>query len=129
MPMVASAPPPRTHSWSFVYFKSAGYIRCSLRGPLVERHRHDLRGHAAAADVDLEGLPGLRRRRRDVGHADRALEERRLRAAGDLAGVDAVDDHRTAAAGDAAVDHLEADDAPGHAGRLLRVERRLADEI
>src|SRR6188768_499773 len=108
MPMVTSAPPPRTHSWSFVYFKSAGYIRCSLRCALVERHRHDLGRHAAAADVDLEGLSRLRRRRGDVGHADRALEEWRLRAAGDLAGFDPVDDHRTAGAGDAAIDHLEA---------------------
>src|SRR3954468_22359156 len=135
MPMDASAPVARTHSWSLVYFRSAGYIAspvaggASTAGALVERRRHHLGGDAPSANVDLEGLVDRRGGRRDVGQADGPLEERRLGAARDLAGFDARDVDRAAGPGDAAVDHLEADDAARDPADLLCLEGGLADEV
>ena len=75
------------------------------------------------AHVDFDLGVG-RERRRHVGHADGLLQERRLRAARDLAGRDAVHEHRVTVPRDGAVDHLEADQPPRQAVPLLRLERR-----
>ena len=65
-------------------------------------------------------VPGSARLGRHVRHADRLLQERRLRAAGDHARPAAPVRHdRIAVAGDAAIDHLEADQLPRDAPCLL----------
>src|SRR5215212_2399170 len=99
MPTFAVAPSIFTHSWSLVYFRSAGYMRFSnspglgagLLLPLVERRRDDSRFRAPAADVDLEIGAWRRAIRRHVGHADRLLQKRGLRAARHHAGLVAAD--------------------------------------
>ena len=74
-------------------------IAGALLLPLVERHVDDPRLEPAAADVDLEFGAGGGLGRPGVGHADRLLQERRLGAAGDDAGLLAVDvDARSRAA-------------------------------
>ena len=73
----------------------AGRIRIAIHllgpanafGRFVERHRDDARARAAAADVDVEFGAGRRVLDRQVRHADRFLQERRLRAARDDAGL------------------------------------------
>ena len=61
MPTVPRSPATSIHSWSFVYLKPAGYAigahrsgSAALLRSLVERHRHDARARAPAADVDVE---------------------------------------------------------------------------
>src|SRR5215218_6338597 len=100
MPTRASSPSMRTHSWSLVYFNSDGYISepptalampraarapCSAR-PLVERHRHHLRPQTTAAHVYFERGAGARGRGRQVGHAERLLQEWGVCPAGDDTG-------------------------------------------
>src|SRR3954468_10867584 len=92
MPILPRSPSSSIHSWSFVYFKPAGYAitHAPLYGArlfrsLVERHRDHPRPGPAAADVDVEFGAHGRVRRRHVRHADRLLQERRLGAARDPA--------------------------------------------
>src|SRR5512133_3886337 len=91
MPTRASLPETRTHSWSLVYFKSAGYIPLPLLGTLVERHRDHVRADTPSPDVDFELRAGRGVLRREVRHANCLLEERRLRAARHDAGLLAAD--------------------------------------
>src|SRR5437667_2089980 len=92
MPILPRSPATSIHSWSFVYFSPFGYgmslllravgKRRGLRlGSLVEWHGDDAGAGAAAADVDVELRPFGSVFDRDVRHADRFLEERRLGAA------------------------------------------------
>src|SRR5262249_10101280 len=147
MPTLPLSPLSSIHSWSFVYFRFAGYeaISCSRRvqtapllpgskGPgllrsLIERQRHDARARAAAADVDVELGAGRRVLDRQVCHADRFLQVRRLRAAGDDAGLLVADEGVVAMARDAAVDHLEADDLALRTFGFLCPQRGSADEV
>src|SRR5437588_3453971 len=129
MPILPRSSATSIHSWSLVYFSPAGYgmslllravgTRRALRlGSLVERHRDDTGARAAAADVHVELRSFGRVRDRHVRHADRFLEERRLRAARDdsrrairrAADIDVVPMAR-----DAALEHLEAHQFPAEA--------------
>src|SRR5258708_1666815 len=145
MPISAVSPEMRIHSWSFVYFKSDGYMCApekkepgciflreppenSTRFPFVERQRHHARLAGAAADVDLDFGARGRQRNRYVGHPDGLLQERRLRAAGDDADRPARVDHRIAVPGDPAVDHLEPDDLARDAALLLLAQALMTGE-
>ncbi len=68
-------------------------------------------------------------RGRHVGHADRLLEKRRLRAAGDHADRLVVDHDGIAVPGDRAVVHLESDEPARDPGGLLRGQGLAADEV
>src|SRR5581483_363562 len=102
MPTAASAPVTFTHSWSFVYLKSVGYMQfclCEFRKtartrspplarslrarPLVKRLRDDFRPQAPAAHVDLERRADGGERRRDHRESNRLLQERGLLLARD----------------------------------------------
>src|SRR5215212_3673135 len=115
----------RIHSWSLVYFRSAGYM--SAPRSFVEWQRHDAGASAAVAHVDVEFRVGGRGRR-DVGHPDGFLEEWRPGSAGHVPGGHPANEHRMALPRDRAIDHLEADEAPRQARLLLCLERRAADE-
>src|SRR5437762_126931 len=92
MPILPRSPATSIHSWSFVYFSPFGYGMSLLlravgkrRGlrlrSLVERHRDHASARAAPTDVDVEDRSFGRVLDRNVCHADRFLEERRLGAA------------------------------------------------
>src|SRR4051812_41781942 len=125
MPTRALLPSIFTHSWSLVYLRSAGYM--SLRS-LVERHRHDRRLRAAAADVDLEF--GARRRAagREIRHADRLLQVRRLRPAGHDAGLFAANVDIVAVAADRALEHLETHELARRPFRFLPLQHVGSEE-
>src|SRR5262245_6565968 len=138
MPTLPLSPARSIHSWSFVYLKPAGYEaigapgqprRAALLLSLVERHRHDARARALAADVDVELAAGGGVLDGQVRHADRLLQIRRLRPAGDDAGPGVADVDVVAVPRDAAVEHLEPGDLPRRPVRLLRAQRRGADEV
>src|SRR5258706_11307580 len=154
MPTLPFSPARAIHSWSFVYLRLVGYdaISSSRSGPaeaghyeshsrpagpkglalltsLIERHRHDAGARAASADVDVEFRAHRRVLDRQVRHADRFLQERRLRAARDETALCLADIRVVPVARDAAVQHLEAGDLPRHAGRFLRAQRGRANEV
>src|SRR5436309_2304427 len=90
MPIFPRSPASSIHSWSLVYLNPAGYaIGAPVAGPkgpalllpLVERHRDDAGARLASADIDVEFGAGRRVRGWKIRHADRLLQERRLRAA------------------------------------------------
>src|SRR5476651_1712584 len=101
MPILPRSPASSIHSWSFVYLRPAGYAMVSpvtvrlkpdtTLTTFIERHRHDARAGAAAADVHVE--LGVERCMlgRHVRHADRFFQKRGLRAAGDEARLRACD--------------------------------------
>src|SRR6187431_365096 len=99
MPTSAVSPVVRIHSWSFVYFRSAGYIAGSAPRPLVERHGDDTGGGEPAAHFDVNLAVGFGHGRRHIRHADGLLQERRLRAAGDGTGGVTIDHDRIPVAG------------------------------
>src|SRR6478672_7824492 len=112
MPTLPRSPDSSIHSWSFVYLRPAGYDAIESPGPagapalllsFVERHRHDARARATAANVDVElgARSGLLHRH--VGHPDRLLEIRRLRPAGHDASFRVAQIHIVAVARDAAI--------------------------
>src|SRR6266542_2615064 len=152
MPTCAWPPETRTHSWSFVYFRSDGYILLPLYGTedpasripnwipdpdpasrslraLVERHRYHLRARAAATHVDVELRAGRRAVRGQVGHADRFLQERGLRAARDDACLRAVHVCVVAVPRDRAIDHFEPHQLPRCAIGFLLLQHVAAEEL
>src|SRR5690348_12486854 len=139
MPTSAVSPDRRTHSWSFVYFRSLGYAIVSpgrvlqTRGcvarPFVERQWYDRGRRGAAADVDVHACAGRGERRGHVRHCDRLLEKRSLGSARDAAHWGAVLDHGVPVARNAFVDHLETDELTGRAGRFLFPQTGRAVEV
>src|SRR5258708_7794808 len=136
MPTLPWSPVRSIHSWSLVYLKPAGYaiaspvtVRLKPDTTFIERHRHDARAGAAAADVDVERRVERRMLDRQIRHADGLLQIRRLRAAGDVADLGVADVGVVAVAADAAIEHLEADDFPLRAARLLLAQRARADKV
>src|SRR5204863_3133884 len=135
MPTLATPPSIFTHSWSLVYFKSDGYM-CAPGGPggpalllpLVKRHGDDHGLHPAAANLDLELGARGRAVGRKIRHADRLLQERCLRPAGDDARFLAVDENVVAVAPDRAVEHLEARQLARRPLGLLPLQDVGADE-
>src|SRR3954468_6097201 len=121
MPTRPRSPVRSIHSWSLVYLNPSGYaivtpgqargpaLQSSLFGAFVERHRHDPRARAAAADVDVEFRVERGVFDRQGGHADGFLHVRRLGAAGHGADLGVADIGVVAVAADAALEHLEAD--------------------
>src|SRR5262249_51565326 len=123
MPTLPWSPASSIHSWSFVYLKPAGYaiIRLttglractpsSVRSLLsfVKRQRDDARARPATANVDVEVVTDGRVLHRQVRHADRLLQERRLCAARDHADLCFADICLVAVARDAPIHHLEPD--------------------
>src|SRR6187397_3403126 len=121
MPTSAVSPEIRTHSWSFVYFRSVGYgIGSALTRAFVERQGDDDRRGGAPADVHVHCRTGNRQRRRHVGHRNGLLQKRSMRAARDDTNRGAVLEHRVAVTGNAAVLELETDQRALRAGGLLR---------
>src|SRR4029079_19193961 len=96
---------------------------------LVERQRHDLRGHRLLADLDGKYRTRLGIVGRTVAHADGLAERRRLGPAGDDAGPVLVIEHRVAVARDAPAGDDHADELLR--GTLLRRsgERLAPDEV
>src|SRR3954468_21297419 len=94
MPTRPRSPSRAIHSWSFVYFKPAGYVIDApmLRAlrPLVERRRHDARPRAAAANVHVDFRAWRGAFDRHIREADRLLQKRRLSAARHLSAPGAV---------------------------------------
>src|SRR4051812_38164929 len=117
MPTSAVSPLMRIHSWSFVYFKSDGYAM-ALRS-FVERQWDDACGRGPSTYVDGEIGPWRGEFGRNIGQADRLLQERGLSAAGDDADSLVTGNHCIAVARDAAVDHFEADQLARDALLLL----------
>src|SRR5215212_1199204 len=140
------------HSWSLVYLKPSGYAivaprrvrrtrptsvaaeRRVRKGPglpiflsLVKRHRYDARAGAATADVDIELGTWCVVFDRQVGHADRFLDVRRLGAAGHHTDFRGADVGIVAVPADAALEHLEADNPASRPARLLLAEGARAD--
>src|SRR5678815_4530 len=91
----------------------------SLLLSLVKRHRHNARASAAAANVDVELGVWCVVLDRQVGHADRFLEVRRLRAARHHADFGIADVGVVAVPADAALEHLESDNLARRPARLL----------
>src|SRR5688500_6957533 len=133
MPISAVSPVIRIHSWSFVYFRSDGYTMFSPASAepssFVERQRHDACPCRSAADVDLDLRANRGQFSRHIRHADRFLEDRRLRAAGTHAGALVAGHHPVAVAGDGAIDHLETNQLTRDAGRFLLDQPFPADEV
>src|SRR3954466_15674141 len=111
MPTCACAPSTRTHSWSFVYLRSDGYMSAPalLFRALVKWRRHDARRHASAAHVDLDAGARHGDVRGDVSHPDRLLQKRSLRSAGHDTTPGAVYIDVVSLARDCPVEHLESD--------------------
>src|SRR6185436_8893927 len=110
MPISAMSPETRIHSWSLVYFRSVGYAMLSPCLSFVERKLNDLRLRGAAADVDVDLCAQRGERDRDVRHAHRFLEERRLRTARDFTDCVPTTRDDVALTRDPALEHLEADE-------------------
>src|SRR5262245_64635159 len=89
---------------------------------LVKRHGNDLGPQAAATDVHFEHGPGRRLIGREIGHANRFLQERRLGTAGHDTGLGAIDEDLMPLTGNPAIQDLETDKLPAHALSLLTTE-------
>src|SRR5215211_3799978 len=115
MPIVASSPSTRTHSWSVVYRRSVGTmpVGAPLASALalVEGQRHDLGGHALLANMNVEHRTRRRVDGSDVRHGDRLAERRRLRAARDDSGLALPGRNGIAVTGDAAAGDGQTDEA------------------
>src|SRR5215471_15919067 len=94
MPIVATPPEFRTHSWDFAYFSSAGISDMPplSHGPeqrsmrfSVNRFRHDYRGRTLAADFNFDGRLRRGGLRGNVAHADPNSQAGTLRSAGHFA--------------------------------------------
>src|SRR6185436_19202488 len=135
MPTVPRSPSTLIHSWSLVYLSPAGYAisspgrRSSGTRPLVKGHRHDLRTSATAANVHVKFCPNRGVSARQVRHADRLLQIRRLRAARHHAHPGVAEIRVVSLPGDAAIDHLEAHEFPRNTFGFLLAQRLGADEI
>src|SRR5262245_21051546 len=127
----------RSHSWLFVYRRSAGVwlMRFSVlsgsqfdAGLAIpgERRLHDARGHALAADVHLDAARGRGRQARE---RDRALERRRERPARDLAFAGGAREDLLVRPQHAAVLEQQAGQLARDTVRELLLERGPADEV
>src|SRR5580700_4472740 len=86
---------------------------------LVERYWDDSCRRGLAADADFDVRADSARLRRDVGHADIFLQERRGAPAGDAARFLAADPHGVAVASNALIEHFKADELARNAGFFL----------
>src|SRR3954454_13689929 len=132
MPTCACAPSTRTHSWSFVYFRSDGYMSAPapalLFRALVKRHRYDASRNPPAAHVDLDAGARHRAIRGDVGHPDRLLQKRGLGSAGHDTISGAIYIDVVSLAGDRAIEHLESNQPPGYTLRFLPLQNVEAEK-
>src|SRR5262250_442151 len=94
-------------------------VRARSAGAFVERPRHHDRLRVALADDDHEARAGLGEPGRDVGHADVLLHVRPEGPRGHDADLAPFVSHGVTVPRDAAIDHLEAREAPAHALLLL----------
>src|SRR3954463_7277588 len=131
MPTCACVPSTRTHSWSFVYFRSDGYMSAPalLFRALVKRHRYDASRNPPATHVDLDTGARHRAIRGNVGHPDRLLPKRGLGSAGHDTMPGAIYIDVVSRAGDRAVEHLESIQPPGYALRFLPLQNVEAEKL
>src|SRR5439155_4540889 len=146
MPMVTTSPSARTHSCSLEYLRSSGTAltplspcctsgslrsppaSSSLRSSLVERCLHYRSGNVAVADAHRQTRSDLRNLRRHVRERDVLVDRRAVRPARHGPDGLAVVHHLMPVTGDTAVHH-EPHDAAARAGRLLRGDHVVADEV
>src|ERR1700751_3914226 len=90
MPIVATPPESRTHSWDFAYFRSAGISDMVPLSQGASRRsmsfsinwlRHDYRGRSLAADLNFDRRLRCGGLRRDIAHADADSKGWALRSA------------------------------------------------
>src|ERR1700733_12070052 len=126
----------RSHSWVLVYFRSAGtllILSSPFKGFLFnqglaeshERRLHYPRVQELAADVHLNLLDGAGRH---ASESYRALESRRKRTAGDLAGAYTGDRNLLVTTEHAAIFQQQANEFARRALRLYFLERLATDE-
>src|SRR5690606_23091349 len=96
---------------------------------LVERHLDHHGPDAAASYVNLERRTGGGQGHRNVRHAYGLLQERRLRAGGDVTDLAVALHHPVTVPRDSAVHHLEPDELPLQPGLLLRAQRVETNEV
>src|SRR5688572_25132450 len=96
----------RLRSSSFSEVSPERFAKTERLLALVKRQRHYLRAHAPAPDVDLELLARRASIGRQVRHADRLLEVRRLRTARDDACLLPVDVDLVPVPGNRAIENL-----------------------